>query len=99
MRSGRAARRSRATGCDRNFRTTTWKMGAAGKLVLESLGVHHLALVTGVSLGGRTTWQWAVQYPDFMDALVPMISSPQPNAGRRGGIDFLAEAIGGTDPG
>ena len=72
---------------------------AAGKLVVESLGVHHLALVTGVSLGGRTTWQWAVQYPEFMDALVPMISSPKPNAGRRGEIDFLAEAIVRNDPG
>jgi homoserine O-acetyltransferase len=71
---------------------------AAGKLVVESLGVHHLALVTGISLGGRTTWQWAVQYPDFMDALVPMISSPKPNAGRRGEIDFLAEAIVRNDP-
>jgi homoserine O-acetyltransferase len=72
---------------------------AAGKLVVESLGVHHLALVTGISLGGRTTWQWAVQYPEFMDALVPMISSPKPNAGRRGEIDFLAEAIVRNDPG
>ena len=71
---------------------------AAGKLVVESLGVHHLALVTGISLGGRTTWQWAVQYPEFMDALVPMISSPKPNAGRRGEIDFLAEAIVRNDP-
>jgi homoserine O-acetyltransferase/O-succinyltransferase len=71
---------------------------AAGKLVVESLGVHHLALVTGISLGGRTTWQWAVQYPDFMDALVPMIASPKPNAGRRGQIDFLAEAIVRNDP-
>jgi homoserine O-acetyltransferase len=71
---------------------------AAGKLVVESLGVHHLALVTGISLGGRTTWQWGVQYPEFMDALVPMISSPKPNAGRRGEIDFLAEAIVRNDP-
>ena len=72
---------------------------AAGKLLVESLGVHHLAVVTGISLGGRTTWQWGVQYPEFMDALVPMISSPRPNAGRRGEIDFLAEAIVRNDPG
>jgi homoserine O-acetyltransferase/O-succinyltransferase len=74
-------------------------VAAAEKLLIESLGVHHLALVTGVSLGGRRTWQWGVQYPDFMDALAPMISSPKPNAGRRGMIDFLVEAIVRNDPG
>jgi homoserine O-acetyltransferase/O-succinyltransferase len=72
---------------------------AVEKLLVESLGVHHLALVSGISLGGRRTWQWGVQYPEFMDALVPMISSPKPNAGRRGEIDFLAEAIVRNDPG
>ncbi|MGA8034586.1 MAG: alpha/beta fold hydrolase [Candidatus Acidiferrales bacterium] len=73
-------------------------VAAAEKLLVESLGIHHLALVTGISLGGRRTWQWGVQYPDFMDALVPMISSPKPNAGRRGMVDFLGEAIVRNDP-
>jgi homoserine O-acetyltransferase len=73
-------------------------VAAAEKLLVESLGIHHLELVTGVSLGGRRTWQWGVQYPDFMSALVPMISSPKPNAGRRGMIDFLGEAIIRNDP-
>lgn len=71
---------------------------AAEKLVAASLGVHHVAVVTGISLGGRVTWQWGVQFPDFMDALVPMISSPKPNAGRRGMIDLLAETIVRNDP-
>ncbi len=73
-------------------------VAAAEKALAESLGVHHVALVTGVSLGGRRTWQWGVQFPDFMDALVPMISSPKPNAGRRGMIDFMGEEIVRTDP-
>lgn len=73
-------------------------VAAAEKVLVESLGVHHLAVVTGVSLGGRRTWQWGVQFPDFMDALVPMISSPKPNAGRRGMIDLLPEAIIRNDP-
>ena len=71
---------------------------ALEKLLVESLSVHHLALVSGISLGGRMTWQWVVQYPDFMDAAVPMIASPKPNAGRRGMIDFLVEAIVRNDP-
>jgi homoserine O-acetyltransferase len=63
------------------------------------VGVKHLIAVLGASMGGRQTWQWGVQYPEFMDALVPMISSPFPNVGRRGVIDFLPEAIIKADPG
>jgi homoserine O-acetyltransferase len=70
----------------------------AERLLVGQLGVKHLIAVLGASMGGRQTWQWGVQYPDFMDALVPMISSPFPNAGRRGVIDFLPEAIIKADP-
>ena len=71
---------------------------AAERLLVEHLGVKHLVAVLGSSMGGRQTWQWGVQYPEFMDALVPMISSPFPNSGRRGIIDFLPEAIIKADP-
>jgi homoserine O-acetyltransferase/O-succinyltransferase len=71
---------------------------AAEHVLLEHLGVKHLVAVVGASMGGRQTWQWGVQYPEFMDALVPMVSSPFPNAGRRGVIDFLPEAIIKADP-
>jgi homoserine O-acetyltransferase len=71
---------------------------AAERLVAEHLGVRHFVAVLGASMGGRQTWQWGVQYPDWMDALVPMISSPFPNSGRRGIIDFLPEAIIKNDP-
>jgi homoserine O-acetyltransferase len=46
------------------------------RLVTESLGIHHLRLVIGNSMGGMHTWTWGVTYPDFMDALVPMASQP-----------------------
>jgi homoserine O-acetyltransferase/O-succinyltransferase len=71
---------------------------AAERLIAEHLGVRHLRAVVGLSMGGRQVWQWGVQYPEFMDALVPMIASPFPNAGRRGVIDFLPEAIIKSDP-
>ena len=71
---------------------------AAERLLLEYLRVKHLVAVVGASMGGRQTWQWGVQYPEFMDALVPMVASPFPNAGRRGVIDFLPEAIIKADP-
>jgi homoserine O-acetyltransferase/O-succinyltransferase len=46
------------------------------RLLREGLGVNHLRLVTGNSMGGMETWLWGEKYPDFMDALVPMASQP-----------------------
>jgi homoserine O-acetyltransferase len=46
------------------------------RLVTEGLGVRHLRLVLGNSMGGMQTWMWGTTYPDFMDALVPMASQP-----------------------
>ncbi len=45
-------------------------------LVKEGLGLKHLRLVIGNSMGGMHTWIWGVKYPGFMDALVPMASQP-----------------------
>lgn len=55
---------------------------AQHRLVTEGLGVDHLRLVTGVSMGGMHTWLWGEEYPDFMDALMPMVSLPVEIAGR-----------------
>src|ERR1700759_4542861 len=41
------------------------------RLLAEHLGVKHLALVTGNSMGGMLSWQWAEQYPEFTDAIAP----------------------------
>ncbi|HJR60841.1 MAG TPA: alpha/beta fold hydrolase [Vicinamibacterales bacterium] len=46
------------------------------RLVTEGLGVNHLRLVMGTSMGGMHTWMWASRYPDFMDALMPLASVP-----------------------
>jgi homoserine O-acetyltransferase len=46
------------------------------RLVAEGLGLKHVRLITGNSMGGMHTWIWGVTYPDFMDALVPMASQP-----------------------
>jgi homoserine O-acetyltransferase/O-succinyltransferase len=46
------------------------------RLVSEGLGIPHLRLVLGNSMGGSQAWIWATQYPDFMDALVPMAAQP-----------------------
>ncbi|HEX8850002.1 MAG TPA: alpha/beta fold hydrolase [Gemmatimonadaceae bacterium] len=52
------------------------------RLVTEGLGVNHLRLVMGTSMGAMHTWVWGYTYPDFMDALMPLASAPVEIAGR-----------------
>ena len=52
------------------------------RLVKEGLGLTHLRLVIGNSMGGMHTWIWAVKYPGLMDALVPMAAQPTEMAAR-----------------
>jgi len=52
------------------------------RLVTEGLGVNHLRLVMGTSMGGMHTWMWGSRYPDFMDALMPLASLPTQIASR-----------------
>jgi homoserine O-acetyltransferase len=52
------------------------------RLITEGLGIRHLRLVMGNSMGGMETWLWGEMHPDFMDALVPMASQPTPMASR-----------------
>ena len=46
------------------------------RLLSEHLGIHHLRLVLGNSMGGMETWIFAQKYPDFMDVAAPMASLP-----------------------
>ena len=52
------------------------------RLVTEGLGVKHLRLVIGNSMGGMHTWLWGEKYPKAMDALIPMASQPTEMASR-----------------
>jgi homoserine O-acetyltransferase len=52
------------------------------RLVTEGLGVNHLRLVMGTSMGGMHTWLWGARWPGFMDALMPLASVPGPISGR-----------------
>jgi homoserine O-acetyltransferase len=51
-------------------------------LIKDGLGIQHLRLVIGNSMGGMQTWMWAAKYPTYMDAAVPMASQPTPMASR-----------------
>ncbi|WP_122434701.1 alpha/beta fold hydrolase [Pseudomonas viridiflava] len=52
------------------------------RLVTEGLGVKHLRLIIGNSMGGMQTWMWGQTWPQMMDALVPMASQPTPMSSR-----------------
>jgi homoserine O-acetyltransferase len=52
------------------------------RLVTEHLGIDHLRLVLGASMGCMHTWLWGEQHPDFMDALMPLACQPFEIAGR-----------------
>ena len=52
------------------------------RLLTEKLGVNHLRLVMGTSMGGMHSWLWAEMYPDFMDAAMPLASLPIEISGR-----------------
>jgi homoserine O-acetyltransferase len=51
-------------------------------LVTDGLGVNHLRLVMGTSMGGMHTWLWGERWPGFMDALMPLASVPGQISGR-----------------
>jgi len=57
-------------------------VAAHHRLLTEHLGIKHLRLVMGNSMGGMHAWIWGVTHPGFMDALAPMASQPTAMAGR-----------------
>jgi homoserine O-acetyltransferase/O-succinyltransferase len=55
---------------------------AQHRLLAEGLGLKHVRLIIGNSMGGMHAWLWGAKYPDYMDALVPMVSQPTEMASR-----------------
>jgi homoserine O-acetyltransferase len=52
------------------------------RLLTEGLGVNHLRLVMGTSMGCMHSFMWGETYPGFMDALMPLACLPVQIAGR-----------------
>lgn len=67
-------------------------------LVTQHLGINHLRLVLGTSMGAMHTWVWGYTYPDFMDALMPLASLPVEIAGRNRMMRKLAIDMIENDP-
>ena len=72
---------------------------ATYRQITEGLGVTHLRLVMGASMGGMQTWMWAGMYPDFMDAAMPMASQPARISGRNWLSRYVAIQAILHDPG
>jgi homoserine O-acetyltransferase len=68
------------------------------RLLTEKLGVQHLRLVMGTSMGGMETWVWGYKYPEFMDALLPLASLPVEIAGRNRMLRKMAIDLIEMDP-
>lgn len=66
-------------------------VAAEHRLVTDGLGIRHLRLVMGSSMGGMQTWMWGELYPELMDGLVPIASMPIQISGRNL-IDRLVRA-------
>ncbi len=51
-------------------------------LLTQGLGVNHLRLILGTSMGCMQGWVWGYSYPAFVDGLVPLACAPTQIAGR-----------------
>ena len=69
-------------------------VAAQYRLVTEGLGLNHLLLVMGTSMGCMHSWMWGEEHPDFMDGLVPLACAPTQIAGRNRMMrQFVAQSI------
>jgi homoserine O-acetyltransferase len=57
-------------------------VAAQYRLLKEGLGIAHVRLVIGNSMGGMHAWLWGAKYPTYMDAVVPMAAQPSEMASR-----------------
>ena len=78
------------SGMNMNFPRFTMRdmVQAEYRMVTECLNIRRLVAVTGTSMGGIGSLQWAVQDPDFMQAVIPLV--PQAHANRQ--VNFIWEA-------
>jgi homoserine O-acetyltransferase len=57
-------------------------VAAQHRLLTEQLGINHLRLIMGTSMGCMHAWVWGYTHPGFMDGLVPLACLPTQIAGR-----------------
>lgn len=67
-------------------------------LLTQGLGIDHLRLLLGTSMGCMHSWMWAERYPDFVDAYMPLACLPVAIAGRNWVWRGLAKDAIRSDP-
>lgn len=73
-------------------------VAAQHRLLTQHLGVNHLRLIMGTSMGCMHGWVWGETYPEFMDGLAPFACVPAPIAGRNRMIRTMAMDAIRDDP-
>jgi homoserine O-acetyltransferase len=68
------------------------------RLVAEGLGIRHVRLIIGNSMGGMNVWLWGERYPSYMDVLVPMAAQPTAMASRNWMLRRMALETVRSDP-
>jgi len=71
---------------------------AQRRLLVEKLGVKHLRLIVGTSMGCMHSWVWAEAQPKFMDANLALACLPVQIAGRNRMVRKLAMDSIRSDP-
>lgn len=68
------------------------------RLLTEGLGVRHVRLIIGNSMGGMHVWMWGVKHPGFADTLVPMAALPTEMSSRNWMLRRMMIEIIRNDP-
>jgi homoserine O-acetyltransferase len=68
------------------------------KMMLAGMGVDHLRLILGTSMGCMQSFVWGETYPGFADALAPFACNPVPLAGRNRMWRYMAIQAIKNDP-
>ncbi|MCH6258779.1 homoserine O-acetyltransferase [Puniceicoccaceae bacterium K14] len=55
-------------------------MVRAQKILLDHLGINKLHAVIGGSMGGMQVLQWAIEYPEFVERIIPMATTSRQNS-------------------
>jgi homoserine O-acetyltransferase len=64
------------------------------RLLLDSLGIEKLVAIVGPSYGGFQAFQWAVDYPDAMKGIAPVLTAPRvPRERSEGNVTRLVATL------
>ncbi len=79
--------------------TYTDMVNAEHELLTKGLGVNHLRIAMGTSMGCMHAWVWGERYANFVDGLIPLACVPTQIAGRNRMIRTMLMDFIRNDPG